>query len=233
MLDQSVINRAVDMQERSYRLLTWMAVAVKKGFIEFNTAHEYSSLPEATADWILSHYMNIPENARVNKDDLEDFSAFFSTYLENSFDLIADPGKQLYSPDAHCFCPMCSWLIDAPNLKTKKVSGSDKRKARKMKIGAIQQLAASLEIVLSDIAIENVVDDPSLREPVSLFAYAYDLLSRIKGISAGPAVLVLWRGFAWTKEGSPKKGFKLSAEMIIDSEARLSKFLHRIAASQC
>ena len=231
MLDQTLINQAVDLQERSYRLLTWMADAVKKGFIEFNTAHEYSSLPEATADWIISHYINIPENARVNKDDLEDFSAFFSTYLENSFDLIADPGKQLYSPNAHCFCPMCSWLVDAPNLKTKKISGSDKRKARKMKIAAIQQLAASLEIVLSDKAIENVIDDSSLREPLSLFAYAYDLLSRMKGISAGPAVLVLWRGFAWTKQGSPKKGFKLSTEMIIDSEARLSKILHGKALS--
>lgn len=219
------------MQERSYRLLNWMADAVKKGFILFNTAHEYSSLPEATYDWILSHYMNIPENARVNKDDLEDFSAFFTTYLENSFDLIADPGKRLYSPNAHCFCPVCSWLIDAPNLKPKKLSGSDKRKARKMKIAAIQQLAANLEIVISDKAIENLVDAPSLREPLSLFAYAYDLLSRIKGIASGPAVLALWRGFAWTKEGSPKKGFKLSAKMILDSEVHISKILHGINTS--
>ena len=45
----------------------------------------------------------------------------------------------------------------------------------------------------------------------------------------GPAVLVLWRGFAWTKEGSPKKGFKLTAEMIIDSEKRLSKIIQKIA----
>jgi hypothetical protein len=57
------------------------------------------------------------------------------------------------------------------------------------------------------------------------------LLSRIKGISAGPAVLALWRGFAWTKQGSPKNDFKLSTEMIIDSEVRLSEILHRIAAS--
>lgn len=81
MLDQTLINRAVDLQERSYHLLTWMADAVKKGFIEFNTAYEYSSLPEATADWILSHYMNIPEKARVNKDDLKDFSAFSQLIL--------------------------------------------------------------------------------------------------------------------------------------------------------
>jgi hypothetical protein len=229
MLNTVLINRAVDMQDRSYRLLIWMADAVTKGFIDFKTAHRYSSRPEATVDWILSHYMNIPENARVSRDDLEDFSAFFSTYLENTFDLVTDPGKQLYSPDAHCFCPMCSWLIDAPNLKTKKVSTLDKHKARKMKIAAIQQLAVHLETVLSDHAIEKIVNDPSLRGPLSLVTYAYDLLRRMKGISVGPAVLVLWRGFAWTKEGSPKKGFKLTTEMIIGSEKRLSKIIQKIA----
>ena len=34
-------------------------------------------------------------------------------------------GKRLYSPDAHCFCPLCSWLIDAPHLKTKKLRSEE------------------------------------------------------------------------------------------------------------
>ena len=142
MLNRDQIRRAVDMQRRSYRLLRWMAKAVEEGFIQFETAHDYSSLPEAAEAWILRHYLNIPSGARVAREDLSDFCAFFSTYLENSFDLVANPGKQLYSPDAHCFCPMCSWLVNAPHLKTKKLTPSDKRRARTMKAATIRDVAA-------------------------------------------------------------------------------------------
>ncbi len=37
-------------------------------------------------------------------------------------------------------------------------------------------------------------------------------------------MLVLWRGFTWTLEGSPKKNFKLSAKAILEHE----KTLHEI-----
>ena len=86
--------------------------------MNFETAHDYSNLPEATEGWILGHFLHIPDNDRTPREALPGFSALVSTYWSNCFDLISNPGKQLYSPDAHCFCPMCSWLVDAPNLKT-------------------------------------------------------------------------------------------------------------------
>jgi len=106
MLSPQEITRAVNLQQRSYRLLKWMADAVSKGFINFDTAHDYSSVPEATEKWILRHYDNIPPNARPGRSELPEFCAMFSTYLTNSFVLVREPGKQLYSPDAHCFCPL-------------------------------------------------------------------------------------------------------------------------------
>ena len=115
-LDQLEIQRVVDMQQRSYLLLKWMASAVTDGFVNFETAHSYSSLPVAAEAWIQRHYLNIPAKARPARDDLGLFCAFFSTYLTNSFDLIPNPGKQLFSEDAHCFCPMCSWLVDDRNF---------------------------------------------------------------------------------------------------------------------
>jgi hypothetical protein len=63
------------MQHRSYLLLKWMAAAVKDGFINFKTAHNYSILPKATEGWILGHYLNIPANARPSREDLAAFSA--------------------------------------------------------------------------------------------------------------------------------------------------------------
>ncbi len=39
MLDPNELRRAVDMQQRSYNLLQWIASAVKRGFVDFKTAH--------------------------------------------------------------------------------------------------------------------------------------------------------------------------------------------------
>jgi hypothetical protein len=227
MINQSELRHAVDMQQRSYLLLKWMASAVKSGFIGFQTAHQYSTLSSAAEGWIRGHYLNIPADARPLRDDLPAFAAFFSTYLTNSFDLIANPGKHLYSPEAHCFCPMCSWLVDAPNLKAKKISSADKRRAEKIKARTLMQIATENRIPLSESLLMKVIDDPENREDVALIAYGYDLLQRLKGIANGPAILVLWRGFAWSEAGSPKKKFRLKEDVIVNAEKRMIETMRK------
>jgi hypothetical protein len=145
----------------------------------------------------------------------------FSTYLENSFDLIASPGKQLYSPDAHCFCPICSWLVDAPNLKTKRITPADKRRAEKLRMSTLLHIALDNGISLPETTAVELIADDRIHEDSALVAYGYDLLSRMSGVANGPAILALWRGFAWTKTGSPKPKFKLVADNICDAEQRL------------
>ena len=177
MLDPQEIELLVDMQHRSYRLLKWLADAVKRGFVSFDTAHKYSELPEAAEGWIAEHYLNIPEIARPRRDDLQPFCIFFSTYLTNSFDLVANPGKQLYSPDAHCFCPMCSWLIDAPNLKTKKVQLADKRRAQTMLENALLSIVAERGLEVTEKQVAELLNDDRVHEDASLVAYGNDLRS--------------------------------------------------------
>ncbi len=218
MLNRTEIERVVDLQQRSYSLLRWMTDAVLEGFIRFDTAHNYGTFPEAAKEWILRHFNDIPARSRPDLKDIEAFSALFSTYLQNAFYLVKKPGKQLYSPQAHCFCPMCSWLIDAPNLKTKQPSSADKRRARRMKIATIKEALDKNRATLTDEQIEEIVNNRDLNESLSLLTYAHDLLTRAKGKAVGPAALVLWRGFAWTQQGSPKKGFELSVASILESE---------------
>lgn len=229
MLDPIAITRAVDLQERSYQLLLWMADAIKRGFIKFTTAHDYASLPEATEKWITRHYLDIPLRARPNKSDLADFSRLFTTYLQNSFILREKPGKRLYSPDAHCFCPMCSWLIEAPHLKTRKISTADRRRALKMKADVIYCMALELETDLTDEQVDIIVAAESDRESLSMLTYAHDLLARLNGYAVGPAALVLWRGFAWTPTGSPKNKFSLKAGDILESERQLIAVIQQTA----
>ncbi len=228
MLNQPEIRRLVEMQHRSYILLKWMAEAVSEGFVNFETAHHYSTLPEAAEGWILGHYLNIPDKARPPREDLPAFCAFFSTYLTNSFDLICNPSKQRYSPDAHCFCPMCSWLVDAPNLKTKKLTPTDKRRAQKMRINALLNLAAQNGLHCRKDEIEESLKNRQVFEDACLVAYGIDLFQRENGIANGPAVLALWRGFAWNEAGSPKHGFRLKAKLIADAADRLLALLRDI-----
>jgi hypothetical protein len=139
--------------------------------------------------------------------------------------LISNPGKRLYSPGAHCFCPICSWLVEAPHLKAKKLTAGDKRRAQTMRINALMNLAAARRLSVGEGGIQELLNARQVFEDASLVAYGCDLLQREKGIANGPAVLALWRGFAWNESGSPKQGFRLEAEMIVNAESRLLALL--------
>ncbi len=228
MLDQREMRRFVDMQRRSYLLLRWMGKAVSEGFISFTTAHDYSTLPEAAEGWIRGHYVNIPDDARPPLEELPVFCAFFSTYLTNSFDFIAKPGIRLYSPGGHCFCPMCSWLVDAPHLKAKTVRPADKRRAETMRRNVLLNMAAKLGLNVGEDEIRRLLSHRATSEDASLVAYGYDLRQRAKGIANGPAVLAVWRGFAWNESGSPKQDFRLKAKLIVAAEERLLELIEAI-----
>lgn len=105
MFERDTIERAVDLQQRSYALLTWMTDAIDRGFIAFDTAHHYATLPEATLAWLNRHFLDVPAAARPTREDLSAFTNLFASYLETSFDLIEQPGERLYSPNAHCLGP--------------------------------------------------------------------------------------------------------------------------------
>lgn len=221
MPSQDEIARAVDLQTRSHALLTWVGSAVEQGFISFDAAHAYASATDSAEAWIRRHYQDIPERARPAMADLGDFCGLFCAYLENSFELLRKPGKRLYSPQAHCFCPMCSWLVDVPHLKTRTPSAADKKRALKMMREVPKRLAIAHGLALDDAAAAAIAADPALRESLALWAYAGDLMQRMKGVAIGPAALVLWRQFAWLPAGSPKKDFTLSAELFMEAEQRL------------
>ena len=223
LLDQQQLELAVEMQAKSYSLLKWVGQAVSSGLLSFRTAHKYSTLPAAAADWIDKHYLNIPDAALVVKEKIPVFAKFFSTYLENSFDLIVSPGKIKYSPNAHCFCPMCSWMINAPNLKTKSLSSTDKKRAMKMQTRSILQLGIDICATVDESLAEEIAS--TYGEQTALLAYGHDLIQRLDGIANGPAVLALWRRFAWDSSGSPKSKFRLSTQMILDSESELKELL--------
>jgi hypothetical protein len=232
MFERTSIENAVDLQQRSYKLLRWMADAVDRGFISTRAAHSFSTLPEAALAWLESHYNDLPRAGCPERNDLRRFANLFSSYLESSFDLYERPRQRLYSPEAHCFCPLCSWLVDMPRLQPKKLTRHDKERARKLTASALRQLALDLELAIAEPFVEQTIDERTMRESLALVAYGHDLLRRLDGIVEGPATLALWRRFAWTAEGSPKHGFELTAGAILDAEAAVVACLRASSASR-
>jgi len=109
-------------------------------------------------------------------------------------------------------------MVRVPHLRPKKVGAADKKVAESMKRGFVRKLASSAHLSISDEAVNQLLREPELSEAVALTTYADDLLQRLSGIAVGPATLVLWRNFAWTSQGSPKKDFALSTEAIMHAQ---------------
>jgi hypothetical protein len=225
VLVRDQVERAVELQARGYRLLKWLEKALDEGFIAPEAAHLYARMEDAAQAWIERHYLNLPNAARPERADLPAFSRLFSTYLTNTFDLDENPGQRLYSPDAHCFCPCCSWMVRVPHLRPKKVGAADKKVAESMKRALVRKLALQAGSSISEDAVDDALRAPNLKEAVGLTTYAADLLQRLDGVAVGPATLVLWRSFAWTQQGSPKKGFTLSTDAIMLSQQAILEHL--------
>jgi len=225
MLIRDEVENAVRLQGCGYQLLKWLENALRDGFITPEAAGTYATSEDAAYSWLDKHYLNLPDNARPERSELTAFSNLFSTYLDCTFDLDAKPEKRLYSPDAHCFCPICSWMVQKPYLRPKKVNTSDKKIAERMKRTFLVRLAKARGISVTDKLLNDMLHDRNLRESISLCTYAEDLLQRLKGRAVGAASLALWRAFAWTPQGSPKKGFFLTADEIMVAQDLLVECL--------
>ncbi len=225
MLKPEDVVRAVELQQRSYALLRWVVAQVDRGTLGFKVAHDVSSLPEAAYGWLDRNYETLPRDSQPSRKDLRAFANLFASYLESSFDLVEAPGRQLYSPDAHCFCPMCSYFIDAPRLTTKKVSRNDKERARGLQATALREVARDRDRELTDADIAELLSNRGVFEAAALVAYADELIRRMDDRGSGPVGLALWRSFAWTAQGSPKPDFELTAPRILEAQGHLAQAL--------
>ncbi|AKV02626.1 hypothetical protein AKJ09_09289 [Labilithrix luteola] len=216
------IERAVVLQAKGYSFLRWLEKGLQSARLAPNELHAFGSLEQSARAWVEQHYASLPSDVQPAREDVEAFSHLFSTYLRSTFDLDPNPGKRLYSPDAHCFCPICSWLVQRSYLRPKKVQPADKRRALRMMKHFVLRVAEAQKQSLPDDEVDTIVGDPDMREPLGLCAYAVDLLERLEGRTSGAASLALWRSFAWTATGSPKQGFVLATNDILDAEQRIA-----------
>jgi len=226
MLNADQLEHAIAIQNRCFKLLQWLGKAVQSGFVSASKARHVADTSLAARDWVSTHYQNLPLDCRPAPEDLEPFANFFGTYLETSFDLVAQPQND-YASDDGCYCPLCRRLADPRHLRPKSLGHADKERAMKLRVRRMEMLAREEGLPSYELLIKASLEDQEVKHFASYAAYGSALLDRLKGISGERAVLALWRDFAWTRNGSPDPNFKLNVSAILKAEQSLLQILHQ------
>ena len=235
MLPTEDLRLALDIHLRSYKLLRWLGRVVDAGEIPIprvvSSRHE-DDVTAATLDWIEPFHVSFPSEMRPAPDKLREFAAFFGTYLTSSFDVTNDPGVVLRNQyGGTCFCPICARLVNGSHLKAKKLTASDKKRALSLMVDRLAELAHEHDVKLTTSDAEALIANPECRIAAAYSTYGYWLIQRTKGVTDGPSILALWRHFAWTEAGSPRKDFKLQYDDIRESEDLLLTSMRELAAN--
>jgi hypothetical protein len=200
----------------------WISDAIDKGLIRPSQAAHRTGGPDAATQWLRSNYYHIPEALRPVEADIEEFAAFFSTYLTSSFDVIEKPGTKGEGPTPSiCWCEVCMRIVNAPHLQAKKLFSRDKRRANFLMAKSAMELAKENGLDVSLDRATQLLSSPTIRRDAAFIAYGHWLIRRLLGESDGPAILALWRLIAWDPRGGIRRGFTLNLSDFKDAEDAL------------
>jgi hypothetical protein len=219
VLDPDRLAAVLALHEMGYALLRWIGDGVATGTMSFTHAHEWIETPGAARAWVEGSYDDLPSTVRPAREHLAAFANLLSTYLDSSFELIENRPHRLVDDGGGTPTAKESGLVDASSLAPRRLRRHDKERARALCADVVRDLAVEQGLRIEPAAMAAFLDDEALREPLAMVAWARELMRRSEGHVSGPAVLALWRGFAWTPEGSPKRNFRLEAADLLAAEA--------------
>lgn len=197
----------------------WISDAIDRGDIPPSRVAHHSGGPTAATQWLRENYFYIPEELRPPQCDIDEFAAFFSTFLISSFDVVSFPGKKGEGPTpAGCHCELCVRIVNAPHLQAKKLYARDKMRANRLMEDCLCELASELDFEVSDDAIESIVGNAITRRSAAFVTYGHWLIRRLSGESDGPAILALWRLIAWDPRGGMRRGFRLQLDDFVSAK---------------
>ena len=200
----------------------WIADAIDSDKIQPSRAAHHSGGPDVAIEWLRANLYNIPEGLRPTESQIDEFGAFFSTYLISSFDVVEKPGTRGEGPTpSFCRCEICMRIVNAPHLQAKKLYARDKRRADHLMSEFVIELADHHRMDINDEIATRIVNGTTTRRPAAYMTYGQWLISRLDGVSDGPAILALWRLIAWDPRGGIRRGFELELDDFKVSEAAL------------
>ncbi len=123
MLVEEELEQALRLQRQALALLKWLS----ENKIDLGFRHDVD-LDQALAfgRWAWSNRAALPRKVEpANAEEALAVGRLVASLLDSSFTWQSAPGWVRFSPDAHCFCPMCSWMVERPPLRTRKVRSRD------------------------------------------------------------------------------------------------------------
>ena len=220
--DDKRLAKAIETRHHSYKLLMWISDAIDRGDIPPSRVAHHSGGPTTATQWLRENYFYIPEHLRPAERDINEFAAFFSTFLISSFDVVSSPGTKGEGPTpAGCQCELCVRIVNAPHLQAKKLYARDKKRADRLMEKSLCEVASEHGLKVSDQAIESVVQNAETRRPAAYVTYGHWLVRRLSGESDGPAVLALWRLIAWDPRGGMRRGFQLQLDHFASAKVSI------------
>jgi hypothetical protein len=217
LLDRGSIERALHLNHLGHELMKWLGNVERTSGPSFDRIHHQMSVPEAAREWVTRNYATLPVRCRPAPEDLASFANLVGTYLETSFELV--PDRRRFDSSCGCMCPMCAAFVDIGSLKTRTLDRHDKEDARRLLRVYLRDRAAELDQTIDD----ELAETTALRDSLAMAAWARELLHRLDGHTAGPAVLALWRMFAWLPTGSPKPDFTLTTDDVMEADAAVTE----------
>ena len=190
----------------------------------FSRIHEDEISKDVFFEWINSYYDYLPKRILPKRDELQEFSNYFVSFLSTSFELTEEPERQ--NNIIGCNCDLCLKMVSLSHLKSLSPNSWDKELADEKRVEVLKELGHSLEIDLSDDVYQRIANNQDYIRDTAYLAYAKSLFQRIETSIGGRYILALWRQFAWF-EGKPIKEFELEADNILKSRKRMEIVLRK------
>lgn len=207
----------------------WISDAIDKGQIQASRAAHHSGGPDAANQWLRSNYYHIPEKLRPAQSDIDEFAAFFSTYLTSSFDVIEKPGTKGEGPTpTSCRCELCMRIVNAHHLQAKKLYARDKRRADFLMCDCVVDLAIKNNLEIDERSAEQIVTVQTTRRSAAFITYGHWLIRRLSGETDGSAILALWRLIAWDPRGGMRQGFTLKLNDFKTAETQILSTIRNV-----
>ena len=216
MFDKQVLKRTLNVHLYVYKLVPWLENAIYRNAVSPNDIALLSTDNALCLDWFKSQYHSLPTENRpgTSLDELTDYACMLSGMLFDAFELETNPGVR-YVPHRLRSFHKPSKTARNSHLHPKKLTKKDRFKAIKLKVSYLEKLCNEHGIVLPDSALNLPI--PRTNDALAIATYAGCLVRRMHGHKEGPAVLALWREFAWNK-GGPIKNYKLKVSSILKAE---------------
>ncbi len=221
VLTRSQVEHAVAIQRQVFELLNDLRLGLDSGRVGPQDAEDPAWLRDAALRWFATN-SEAPHRASTSgEDDGDALANLFSSCVLTSFYVDASPVQRRYS--ALPFNPYDSQLITPSQVRPRKPDVAGKQHARRLVRGMLQAMAAELAPALSPAELAALQQTPALRDSLAIVTYVHDLLDRMHGVSRGTASLVLWRTFAWTPAGAPRRNFHLDTDLVLEAQAKVAQ----------